>query len=252
MREKLIYLNSLYYDYDKLQNYLRKDPRLDSISIQKAKDFVDNLNCKCTTLLDSDYPKRLKLLKKPPWVLYYIGDISLFDNRLISIIGTRTPTKYGMAATADVVRTYNQQNVIISGYGFGIARQALMSGIINDNKVICITSRNITESLERDKLLMKKIANEHLLITEIPPNKKATLESFAIRNKIIGVLSDEVNVIEARANSIILDVVDTALEYGNQINALPGEVYNENSVGTNLLLNEGANMIYLSNVLTKK
>ncbi len=247
MNEKLIYLNSLTYERDGLKKYLNNDPHLKTVSKSKAHDYCKQLSCKCVTIFDKEYPKHLKLLINPPWVLYYYGDLQLMSNYLVAILGTRTPTTYGMQATVDLVRTYQKDEVFLSGYGFGIARQAIISAVNDHKKVVCFVSRNLDEALERDQVLMHKIKENHLLIGEVPPTKQPNASCFLNRNLMLGVLADEVNVIQARANSIVLSIVETALHFGKQINALPGNVYDEQAQGTNLLLNDGANLIYLNN-----
>ena len=69
------------------------------------------------------------------------------------------------------------------------------------------------------------------------PNKAGL---FPMRNRLISALSDGVFVLEAALRSGTNITVDQALEQGKTVYALPGRITDVNSMGTNLLIREGA------------
>ena len=54
---------------------LKEDPPM-----KEVERVNRSLKCKAITLLDYDYPLKLKQTLYPPIVLFYYGDISLLDN----------------------------------------------------------------------------------------------------------------------------------------------------------------------------
>lgn len=78
------------------------------------------------------------------------------------------------------------------------------------------------------------------IISEYPLGTKPEKNYFPARNRIISGLSQAVLVIEAQENSGSLITVDFALEQGKDVFAVPGNINSKNSVGTNLLIQEGA------------
>ena len=70
----LIYLALKYegnYDQIMMAISLKEDPPL-----EEAVKAYESLKCKVITLLDYDYPVKLKCIYHPPVLLFYYGDIT--------------------------------------------------------------------------------------------------------------------------------------------------------------------------------
>ena len=78
------------------------------------------------------------------------------------------------------------------------------------------------------------------LISEYLPGTKPQTKLFPKRNRLISGLADLVLVIEARRRSGTVITVDSALEQGRDIFALPGRVSDALSDGCNFLISQGA------------
>ncbi len=94
--------------------------------------------------------------------------------------------------------------------------------------------------------LFQKIKTTQLILSEYPPNIEAKPWMFLMRNRLIAALSDMVLVIEATCKSGSLKTVEIALEQNKEIYALPGSVFAKQSSGTNMLIEEGANILTTS------
>ena len=79
------------------------------------------MNCNYITILDDRYPDSLKAINYPPFVIYYKGDLSLLDTRLVSMVGMRNPSEYGINEASHLSSFLATNNVTtISGMGLGI------------------------------------------------------------------------------------------------------------------------------------
>lgn len=247
MNKKLIYLYAQVYNDNKLQQILRQDPELKCVDLNKATKYYDELDCQVVTIFEPQYPKKLKLLKSPPWVLFYLGNLSHINNYLISIIGTRTPSRYAVLATADLIKNFSSKKTILVGYGLGISKQACESAINNEHNIVSFAAKNLTMCKKNNPTLFNGLITSGLIMTEVPPGKLPNVNCFNKRNKIIAVLSNEVNVIESNENGLAIEIANQAKSYGSIINALPGNIYEPANLGNYSLLNDGANIIYINN-----
>jgi DNA processing protein len=219
---------------------------LHSTSLNSMLEQYKCQNIQCITLLDPTYPFSLKQIYDPPWVLYVKGQIDiLLNKRLIAIVGTRTPTLYGVKTTQSLVQSIVNDNwVTVSGLAKGIDTIVHQTTICNQGKTISVLGSGILNIYpSENNLLSKKIGKEHLLVSEYPPACPPKRWHFPARNRIISGLSLGAVVVEAREKSGSLITADLALQQNREVFAVPGPVTSSLSVGTNLLIQKGAKLV---------
>lgn len=59
----------------------------EKIQIREINNLKNNFNYKYSTIIDDSYPLLLKDVYKPPFLLYYDGNIDLLNNKLVTLIG---------------------------------------------------------------------------------------------------------------------------------------------------------------------
>ncbi|MBQ2369899.1 MAG: DNA-processing protein DprA, partial [Peptococcaceae bacterium] len=97
---------------------------------------------------------------------------------------------------------------------------------------------------ENKKLAEEILAHEKgCILTEFPIGSEPAAWHFPMRNRIISGLSQGVVIVQAARKSGAYITVETALEQGRDVFAVPGELYNPLSEGPHQLLKEGAQMI---------
>ena len=88
---------------------------------EKEVDFLIKHGIKPIFYLQKDYPQRLRNLSDAPVMLYYSGNADLNCPRTVGIIGTRTPTPYGLSVCEDIVEGLAPYKpLIVSGLAYGI------------------------------------------------------------------------------------------------------------------------------------
>jgi len=140
------------------------------------------------TILDECYPKTLKYLKNPPFVLYYRGNILCLQRECVSVIGSRNSLPYAQKWTTEWVRVLSQQYTIVSGLAKGIDglahRIACESGC-----TIAILGSGIDviyPKLNTD--LYHIIEKKGLILSEYPEKTEVRKHQFVMRNRIIAAL----------------------------------------------------------------
>ena len=170
---------------------LKEDPPMEEV--QKV---VSSLKCKTLTLLDYDYPLRLKQIPYPPIVLFYYGDISLLDNeQTLAVVGSREYSEYGKFCTERIVSEIAKGRVIISGLAKGIDALAHESAIRNGGRTIAVLGSGIDNCYPTEnKELYEEIKKNHLIISEYPGMSVPDKKHFPMRNRIVVGLSNGVYV----------------------------------------------------------
>jgi DNA processing protein len=219
---------------------------LHTIDIQeKIKQYTSN-NIIIKTIFEEDYPIRLKHIYNPPWVLYMKGNINLLhQDKILSVVGPRKPSEYGKAA-ADFILPglLSSQYVIVSGLAIGIDACAHKIAIHHGGATIGVLGGGLFHIYPKENTsLAIKMMNDQLVLSETPPFEKAAPWMFPLRNRIISGISDGVFIIEAKQKSGSLITAYQALEQGKDVFALPGNIFNSLSVGTNLLVQDGAKLV---------
>lgn len=214
-------------------------------SPERIEQTLSELNCKCLSILDEGYPERLKQTYKPPFVLFYEGDISLLtstDKQLISVVGSREYSTYGENATKCIVTSIARDFVVVSGLAKGIDAIAAETAINAGGKTIAVLGSGIDVCYPSENMeLFDKIKKDHLLLSEYPPSVNPSQDKFPMRNRIIAGLSKAVIVTEAGMRSGTSITVNLALMFGRDIMCVPYP-YNANSA-CNRLIKEGAFMV---------
>lgn len=211
-----------------------------------AKAIAENEEiekCSCVypyiTIVDKEYPTKLKSLRFPPWILFYIGDISLLNQNGIGIVGSREISDYGRWCTQRIVETIKNQKVIISGMAKGIDAQAHYAAINARTIGVLGNGLNVVYPKENRELyeLMKK---KQLLISEYPPDVSVKKYHFPWRNRIIAALSDKIVVPQARIKSGTMVTVNHAIEMGKEVYCVPYRIIDQEGEGNNELIENGA------------
>ncbi len=193
--------------------------------------------------LDSAYyPESLREIKNKPRQLYCCGDLSLLSSRCMGIVGSRKYTVYGKQVARMVGRRLAENGVtIVSGLAAGIDTFAHEGTLEAEGKAIAVLGTGINRMYPvKNQELMEKICRTGLVISEYEPDFQGRKESFPARNRIIAGLSEGLVVIEANFKSGSLITAEFAMEQNKTIYAVPGNINSQFSMGTNLLIRDGA------------
>ena len=192
---------------------------------------------------DSEFPENLRQIPDPPYLLYYMGGIDIIDSFSISIIGSRSPTVYGIFAASKFSRELALRSVVtVSGFAKGIDTECHKSTHQAGGKTIAVLGTSFDNIYPRSniKFLSELINSGSLILSEYPVGIESRPYHFVKRNRIISGISYGTLVIEAGEKSGTLTTVDFALEQGKAVFAVPGNINSKNSFGTNNLIKYGA------------
>lgn len=240
-REILLYL-SLKYDgeWDSIcKAIVEREP----ISQEDLKKRLLKFKGSYVTMYDENYPRKLSRVYKPPFVLYYYGDLSLINLPSLSVVGSRECSEYARISTIKIIKELENKLVIVSGLARGIDSIAHQTAIDIGIKTIAILGCGIDYCYPlENKELYSEIKSNHLLISEYPLSSMPKKHRFPYRNRLIGAFGDALFIAEAKASSSgTYHTLRATLEMGKDVYCLPSANL-EDSL-TNRLIKEGALLV---------
>jgi DNA processing protein len=213
--------------------------------IQKEIDDTIKNDARLIISNDKAYPEGLKRIPDAPLVLYVKGEIKDEDRYAVGIVGSRTPTNYGVQIAEKVsykIAAYGL--TVVSGMARGIDAASHRGALRAKGRTIAVLGSGVDVPYPpENKGLMGAISSSGAVISEFPLGTKPNKENFPRRNRIISALSLGVVVVEATVDSGSLITVGYALEQGKEIFAVPGNVTSSTSKGTNDLIKKGAKLV---------
>lgn len=192
------------------------------------------------------FPSQLLQIKYPPKHLYVVGGNLNNMKPKIAIIGSRKPSLYGQKVVKDIASKLARAGfIIVSGLAHGIDCLAQKAAVEAGGTTWAVLAGGLDKIYPSTNLsLAKKIVSSGgALISEYPEGMPSMKQNFIARNRLVSGLSDGVLVIEAASKSGTQITANFALEQNKIVMAVPGEIYNENSGGTNNLLKVGAAVV---------
>lgn len=216
----------------------------DLTEAKEINEYIKKKNIGFITINESLYPDSLRNIPDPPIGLFYIGNIMLPNNTL-AVVGSRKATNYGKTMAFKLSYDVACKGIaIISGMAKGIDTEAHKGAIEANGVTVAVLGSGFKNIYPKENIgLMNKIIDKGCVITEYPPDMKPYSYNFPERNRIISGLSKGILVVEASLNSGSMITVNSALEQGRDVYAVPGDIYRETSKGVNKLIKDGAKLI---------
>lgn len=225
-----------------VENLLRVRRQLD-LDAEMAK--IEKAGARLLTLADDDYPALLKKIPDAPTVLYVRGQLVPADDHALSIVGTRRATSYGRDAAYHFAKQLAAQDItIISGLAHGVDSAAHRGALDGGGRTLAVLGCGIDRIYPADnQKLADDILRHGAIISEFPVGTPPDGRNFPRRNRIISGLALGVLVVEAPEKSGALITTTTAAEQGREVFAVPGNIFNPMSGGTNRLIQDGAKLV---------
>ncbi len=249
MRNVLLYFALKYSgDWDSIYKALDQKEKI----TDQELEIVEKMNIDFVTIIDDKYPKRLKRITKPPFILFYKGDLSLANKeaKTIAIIGSREPSQSAKDKTERIVSDLKGV-VIVSGMAKGVDSFTHEAALKFKNPTIAVLGTAIDNPYPKNnQKLYAKIVKKGLVLSEYPKGAKSSKNNFKSRNRLISGLSQGVLVVEAKKKSGTMNTVSHALSQNKEVFALPSsDLVNS---GTNALIKEGAILVENGNDILKE
>jgi DNA processing protein len=197
---------------------------------------------------DEDWPTQLDDLGPVrPVGLWVRGSASLrlLALRSVALVGARACTAYGTHVTAGIAADLADAAwVVVSGGAYGIDAAAHRGALSGTGITLGVLACGVDQIYPRGHFaLLDRIAEQGLLISELPLGAHPTKPRFLLRNRVIAALTRGTVVVEAARRSGALSTARHARDLNRLVMGVPGPVTSELSVGVHALLRSGAALV---------
>ncbi|MEP3244811.1 MAG: DNA-processing protein DprA [Sneathiella sp.] len=186
------------------------------------------------------YPDALKNIPDPPPVLSVKGHITLLEQNMLGIVGSRNASAVAQTLTRNFTTKLGQAGLVItSGLARGIDRVAHESAL--QTGTVAVVGGGLDIKYPRENAdLQSQIEEQGCVVAEQPLGTQPQARHFPRRNRIISGMSLGILVMEATPKSGSLITARMAAEQGRDVFAVPGSPMDPRARGTNHLIRSGA------------
>jgi len=215
-------------------------------AVKKEEKRGKELGLKFFIYGEENYPLALSHTADPPIVFFQKGKVNWKNPRIISIVGTRTPTSAGIRlCEALLVELAPYNPLIISGFARGIDISAHKKAIELGLETVAVLGHSFGQWYPAShRKYVKSLLKQGVFITEFWSRDPFERPNFLKRNRIIAGAAHATVVIESGKEGGSLVTANHALAYGREVFAFPGRLTDPKSSGClRLIKNDQARLI---------
>ena len=166
--------------------------------------------------------------------------------RSVAVVGARAATAYGVHVAGELARGLAERGVaVVSGGAYGIDAAAHVGALTAEQApTLAVLACGVDVAYPRgNDRLLARLAEQHLVVSELPAGSGPTRARFLVRNRLIAALTLGTVVVEAAHRSGSLATADRARSLSRHVMAVPGPVTSALSAGCHALLRNGASCV---------
>lgn len=224
---------------------------------EQELQFIKSNEINIAYFQNENYPDRLKHCIDGPVLLFTSGNIDLKNKKIISIVGTRQITSYGMEFCRKLMEDLAPLDpIIISGFAYGVDIFAHQLAMEHDLQTIGVVAHGLNQIYPKThKKFVSKVEQNGGFMTEFWSSSNPEKENFVRRNRIVAGISEATIVIESAERGGSLITANIANDYNRDVFAVPGRTTDKYSQGCNNLiktqkanvLTSAADLVYILN-----
>ena len=219
-----------------------RDPKYKATDRQVA--WVENHGVRLIFQQSDAYPPLLREISDAPPLLFVRGQWDAAQPS-VGMVGSRHATPYGKATAERLAKELAERGLlIVSGGAVGIDAASHRGALAGGGPTLAALGCGLDVDYPKEnRALFEQIRAQGALISEYPLGAQPETWRFPNRNRLISGMALGVIVVEAPIKSGALITSRTAAEQGRPVMTVPGNIDRPASVGSNLLLRDGATPI---------
>lgn len=169
------------------------------------------------------------------------GRLDQAVNRAVTLVGSRASTRYGEFVASDWAYNLAAEGVtVFSGAAYGIDGAGHRGALAAEGVTMAVLGCALDVGYPAGHdLLLRKIADHGLVISEYPHGARPARHRFLVRNRLLAALSAGTVVVEADVRSGARNTANTASILGRAVMAVPGSLTSRSSAGVHAMIRSG-------------
>ena len=194
------------------------------------------------SILDDDYPVRLRGVQQAPPVIFTLGSV-IADDPAVSVVGSREASAAGLAMAADLARALTARHMtVVSGLARGIDTAAHRAALDAGGRTVAVVGTGIGRVYPAEnRELQNEIAERGLVLSQFWPDAPPQKHTFLMRNATMSGYGLATVVIEAGETSGARAQARMAVEHGRQV-ILTNQVVAQNQWAARLVGRPGVHV----------
>ncbi len=192
---------------------------------------------------DAEFPALLRQMPGAPVVMAIKGNADLMNRTACAIVGARNASASACKMASFLAQGLAERDIaVVSGLARGIDTAA-HRGALSGGTIAVVAGGIDFAYPPENAALQSDIAEQGLLIAEMPFGTEPRARHFPHRNRIIAGLAAGTVIVEAAPKSGSLITARLAAEAGREVMAIPGSPMDPRSQGCNDLIRQGATLV---------
>lgn len=209
--------------------------------VEKELEFIENHGIEALSFNDEDFPQRLRDLTNAPSLIFYKGNVSLNQSRVIGIVGTRKCSDYGLSLVNELIQDLASYNVVtVSGLAYGVDIACHRKSLEYKVPTLGVLAHGLDMVYpSAHTSIARKMIECGGLLTEHTSGVELRKEYFPKRNRLVAGMVDALVVVESPKKGGSLITAEIAFSYNREVMAFPGKTVDDKSAGCNALIKKG-------------
>lgn len=148
-------------NWEQIYSALAEKEKVDSKELKKINNKIKSYYI---SIIDDNYPNSLKQIYKPPFSLFWKGNLTLLNKSMITLVGNDFESEEEFKKIIEYINDY----VFVLSY----EQKELIEKMLEFNFKIIVVYNDGLKKIEKNVLYKKIIDNNNLLFTEIPCNNE--------------------------------------------------------------------------------
>ncbi|MEU9355706.1 DNA-processing protein DprA [Streptomyces griseoloalbus] len=173
------------------------------------------------------------------------ADLRMWALRSVAVVGARACTEYGAHMAATLSAGLAERGwIVVSGGAYGVDGAAHRGALGSGGATVAVLACGVDRPYPRGHTgLIGRIADQGLVVGELPPGDHPTPSRFILRNRVIAALTRGTVVVEAAHRSGSLVTARAARRLGRHTMGVPGPATSGLSAGVHELLRQDAVLV---------